>query len=57
MPLQNGGNKGHKKLPPDHFALRARLLICPLESGHHCGAGGLPSQIVALYRGIEEARI
>ena len=50
------GIRGIRNYPPDHFTLRARLLIFPLESGHHCGAGGLPAQMVALYRGIEEAR-
>ena len=46
------GKDQYKELPSDHFALQARLLVCPTEAGHHWGAGGLQSQIGAVHGGI-----
>ena len=45
------GIRGVRNYPSDHVALQARLLIFPTKAGHHCGSGGLPSQIGAVHGG------
>ena len=49
------GIRGVSNNPSYHFALQDRLLIFTMETGHHCGTGGLPAQMGAVHEGIEEA--
>ena len=42
--------RGVKNYPSYHFALRARLIICPPEAGHHCAKGSLPAKIVVAHK-------
>ena len=44
--------RGVRNYPSGHFSLPVRLIIGPTEAGHHCGAGGLPEQIVSVYGDI-----
>ena len=48
------GIRGISNFLSDHFTLRAKLLICSIEAGHQCNAGGLSAQMVNVHGGGEE---
>ena len=50
------GIRGVRNYPSDHFVLKAKLLICPNESGHQFNAGGPPAHIVTMQGGSKETK-
>ena len=46
--------RGVRNYPSYHFALRARLIICPMEAGHHCLKSDLQAIMGAVNGGRDE---
>ena len=45
--------RGLSNYPLYNSSLWSRILIFPMDPGHHCGAGGIPAQIGAVH-GVRE---